>query len=245
MKNENVFNINSNNLTNSEDLEVEGGAPRPIGFVYVENEYVEELEKKAKAFDEINKNEREGEAMNNTLEVKLLSENATTPERHHDTDAGFDIFASETKILKPQDKAKIKTDVAVNIHKGYVGLLTSRSGVSNDSNIVKKTGKIDAGFQGHMKINIKNDEQRINWKDEMNNDEMEKGYEPLVYDIKGEKIENGNPFGVNAGRKYKINKGDKLAQLVIVPIWTPELQKVDEFNNETARGQNGFGSTGI
>lgn len=53
MKNEKVFNINSDNLTNSEDLEVEGGEPRLIGFVYVENEYVEELEKKAKALDEI------------------------------------------------------------------------------------------------------------------------------------------------------------------------------------------------
>lgn len=245
MKDEVVFDIDSNNIMNSDDLEVEGGAPRPIGFVYVENEHIEELEKKAKAFDEINKNECEGEPMNNTLEVKLLSENATMPERHHDTDAGYDIYASETKILEPQDKAKIKTDLAVNIPKGYVGLLTSRSGVSSNSNLVIETGKIDAGFQGHMKINIKNDEQRLAWKDEMNNNELEKGYEPLLYDIKGEKIENGNPFGIVNGRKYQINKGDKLAQLVIVPIWTPKLQKVDEFSNETARGQNGFGSTGI
>ena len=41
---------------------------------------------------------------------------------------------------------------------------------------------------------------------------------------------------------YKINKGDKLAQLVIVPIWTPELKQVDEFH--TVRGTDGFGSTG-
>ncbi|MFZ7647132.1 dUTP diphosphatase [Staphylococcus saprophyticus] len=183
--------------------------------------------------------------MNNTLEIKLLSDDAKMPERHHETDAGYDIYASETKILEPQDKAKIKTDVAVNIPKGYVGLLTSRSGVSSDSNLVIETGKIDAGFQGHMKINIKNDEQRLAWEDEMNNNELEKGYEPLLYDIKGKKIENGNPFGIVSGKKYQINKGDKLAQLVIVPIWTPELQKVDEFSNETARGQNGFGSTGI
>lgn len=245
MKDEIVFNVDSNNSMNSEDLEVEGGAPRPIGFVYVENEYIEELEEKAKAFDEINKNECEGEPMNNTLEVKLLSENATMPERHHDTDAGYDIYASETKILQPQDKAKIKTDVAVNIPKGYVGLLTSRSGVSSGSNLVIETGKIDAGFQGHMKINIKNDEQHLDWHTLQRNEELEQGYEPLVYDIKGEKIENGNPFEIISGKKYKINKGDKLAQLVIVPIWTPELQKVDEFSNETARGRNGFGSTGI
>lgn len=44
--------------------------------------------------------------MGNTLEVKLLSENATMPERHHDTDAGFDIYASESKILEPQDQSK-------------------------------------------------------------------------------------------------------------------------------------------
>ena len=43
---------------------------------------------------------------------------------------------------------------------------------------------------------------------------------------------------------YKIQKGDRLAQLVIVPIWTPELETVKEFSNETARGEKGFGSTG-
>lgn len=43
---------------------------------------------------------------------------------------------------------------------------------------------------------------------------------------------------------YKINKGDKLAQLVIVPIWTPELKEVEEFSSESERGEQGFGSTG-
>ncbi|GAB0349155.1 hypothetical protein JPSP56_25440 [Staphylococcus pseudintermedius] len=44
---------------------------------------------------------------------------------------------------------------------------------------------------------------------------------------------------------YQINKGDKLAQLVIVPIWTPELEQVEEFTSESARGEKGFGSSGI
>ncbi|KAB7705829.1 dUTP pyrophosphatase, partial [Staphylococcus pseudintermedius] len=44
---------------------------------------------------------------------------------------------------------------------------------------------------------------------------------------------------------YKINKGDRLAQLVIVPIWTPELQQVEGFDSESARGEKGFGSSGI
>ncbi|EHL7260387.1 dUTP pyrophosphatase, partial [Staphylococcus pseudintermedius] len=56
--------------------------------------------------------------MTNTLQIKLLSENATMPKREHDTDAGFDIYAAETVVLEPQEKALIATDIAVNIPKG-------------------------------------------------------------------------------------------------------------------------------
>ncbi|ANQ64142.1 dUTP diphosphatase [Staphylococcus equorum] len=177
--------------------------------------------------------------MNSTLEVKLLSENAKIPERHHETDAGYDIYASETKILEPQDKAKIKTDVAVNIPKGYIGLLTSRSGVSSKTHLVVETGKIDAGFQGHMKINVKNDIESLeNWNS------YNFHWSPIGID--GEYIERPKTDeNLVIDGCYLINKDDKLAQLVIVPIWTPELQKVDEFGNETPRGENGFGSTGI
>lgn len=40
-----------------------------------------------------------------------------------------------------------------------------------------------------------------------------------------------------------IQKGQKISQLVIMPIITPELELVDELEN-TERGDNGFGSTG-
>lgn len=39
--------------------------------------------------------------------------------------------------------------------------------------------------------------------------------------------------------------GDKLAQLVIVPIWTPELKQVEEFESVSERGEKGFGSSGV
>ena len=38
-------------------------------------------------------------------------------------------------------------------------------------------------------------------------------------------------------------RGDKIAQLVILPIVTPALKLVDKFA-KTERGDNGFGSTG-
>lgn len=164
------------------------------------------------------------------LEIKLLSDNAIKPKRADDESAGYDIYAAETVILEPQQKALIATDLAVNIPKGYVGLLTSRSGVSSKTHLVVETGKIDAGFQGHMKINVKNDEQQTN----------EIGLHFNGIDGKPLETTSNHVFL----RTYKINKGDRLAQLVIVPIWTPELETVKEFSNETARGEKGFGSTG-
>lgn len=42
-----------------------------------------------------------------------------------------------------------------------------------------------------------------------------------------------------------ICRGDRIAQLVFVPIIKPELNVVKEFSTTTERGSNGFGSTGV
>lgn len=173
------------------------------------------------------------------LQIKLLSDNATKPKRADDLSAGYDIYAAETVILEPQQKALVATDLAVNIPKGYVGLLTSRSGVSSKTHLVVETGKIDAGYTGHMKINVKNDEETL-------------ATDEYIYkDIKGEYNDNKNATNIlevlkelNKNTSYVIKKGDRLAQLVVMPIFTPELEPVKEFSNETARGEKGFGSSG-
>ena len=177
----------------------------------------------------------------NTLEFKKLSKDATTPKRGR-LDAGYDIFAAETVILEPQEKATIRTDIAVNIPEGYVGLLTSRSGVSSKTHLVIETGKIDAGFQGNMKINIKNDTDLNSLNADIH--VFEAGFANYVYDIENKIIETIYDDGEIMTDVYKINKGDKLAQLVIVPIWTPELKEVEEFSYVSERGTDGFGSTG-
>lgn len=170
--------------------------------------------------------------MTNTLEFKKLSKDATEPERGR-LDAGYDIFAAETVTLEPQEKTKIRTDIAVNIPEGYVGLLTSRSSVSSKTHLVIETGKIDAGFQGNMKINIKNDDlPRVPNLRQAKYKDLENNY-----------VETNGKETYRLGT-YKINKGDKLAQLVIVPIWTPELKEVEEFSYVSERGTDGFGSTG-
>lgn len=47
----------------------------------------------------------------------------------------------------------------------------------------------------------------------------------------------------HGGSKYEVKKGDKIAQLVIVPCVLPELELVDSLEG-TDRGDAGFGSTG-
>ena len=42
---------------------------------------------------------------------------------------------------------------------------------------------------------------------------------------------------------YTVEKGEKISQLVLIPIITPELELVDELE-DTERSDGGFGSTG-
>jgi len=45
-------------------------------------------------------------------------------------------------------------------------------------------------------------------------------------------------------KEYIIKKGEKIAQLLIQPIITAEIEEVNELS-ESKRGTNGFGSTGL
>lgn len=49
----------------------------------------------------------------------------------------------------------------------------------------------------------------------------------------------------NDGKEpYTIYHGDRIAQLLFVPVIRPNFAFVEQFTTETARGINGFGSTG-
>ena len=47
----------------------------------------------------------------------------------------------------------------------------------------------------------------------------------------------------NSGSDYKVERGNKITQLVLLPIVTPEVELVESLE-ETERGNGGFGSTG-
>ena len=47
----------------------------------------------------------------------------------------------------------------------------------------------------------------------------------------------------NGNRDYKVERGDKISQLVIIPVLYESVELVDDLD-ESERGANGFGSTG-
>jgi dUTP pyrophosphatase len=52
----------------------------------------------------------------------------------------------------------------------------------------------------------------------------------------------------NSGYDYKVNAGDKITQLVILPMFAPDLELVESetefYGGYTERGDDGFGSSG-
>jgi dUTP pyrophosphatase len=48
----------------------------------------------------------------------------------------------------------------------------------------------------------------------------------------------------NSDELMMVDRGERVCQMLIVPVWTPTLQVVEELS-DTARGEGGFGSTGI
>lgn len=48
----------------------------------------------------------------------------------------------------------------------------------------------------------------------------------------------------DSDKDYVVHHGDRIAQLMFVPVYQPNLMVVSEFSETTARGENGIGSTG-
>lgn len=140
---------------------------------------------------------------NDNVKLKIvLDSGAKMPTRAHETDAGLDLYSKESLIVPAKESAVLDTGVHIEIPRGFVGFLKSKSGLNVKHGIVSE-GVIDCGYTGSIVVKLYN----------------------------------------HSGYDYRVNAGDKITQLVILPILTPELELVDNLE-DTERGNGGFGSTG-
>ena len=83
-----------------------------------------------------------------TIECKTFSSNAHVSKRTYQGSAGYDLFAAETKVLKPWGRALIKLDLGIAIPGGYYGWIVGRSGFANTRGIIVHNGTIDSDYRG-------------------------------------------------------------------------------------------------
>lgn len=97
------------------------------------------------------------------LKVKKINPNAKLPERKNEGDAGLDLYCIEDYTIKPFEIKQISTGIAIEIPKGYFGLIKDRSGLSMKGLHVL-AGVIDENYRGEIKIvliNLSNNEIKI------------------------------------------------------------------------------------
>lgn len=133
------------------------------------------------------------------MKIKL-DKHAIMPTKAHETDAGWDLYAPYDFTLKTEEI--IDTGVHIEIPRGYVGFIKSKSGLNVRESITAE-GVIDCGYTGSIVVKL--------YKSD--------------------------------GYPHYFKKGDKITQIVFLPILMEGFELVDELE-ETERGEGGFGSSG-
>ena len=87
------------------------------------------------------------------INIKKLHPKAVVPSYAKDGDAGMDLYAIEQGEADKYGNMVYKTGLAMEIPKGYVGLIYPRSSVSKTSHMLRNhVGIIDSGYRGEIML---------------------------------------------------------------------------------------------
>lgn len=151
------------------------------------------------------------------VKIKKLHPDAVIPTYAKVGDAGMDLTAVEVVKSDEYGVVTYKTGLSIEIPRGYVGYIFPRSSIYKSvCRISNSVGVIDSGYRGEIQVKVDLSTQAIL---EIS-DEFKEEYETDKY-----------------------RKGDRIAQLIIMPIPTVEFEEVEGLS-DTERGEGGFGSTG-
>ena len=160
-----------------------------------------------------------------------LMEDAKIPSYARLGDAGLDIYSTEEIEIGPGETKLIHTGLKVAIPRGYELQVRPKSGISLKTKlrVANTPGTIDSGYRDEVCVIIEN-------------------LEPKIADIDYDFDERGRTVinSILHGKSYTIDKGQKIAQLVLNEIVVANFNKVNsiaEVEGEDRGG--GFGSTGL
>lgn len=154
---------------------------------------------------------------------------AKMPEYAHPDDSGMDVYAVDDYVIHPGETKLIPTGIKVAVPNGYEIQIRPKSGraLKTKMRIANSIGTVDAGFRGELQVIIEN-------------------IEPPIKDITYDFDDNGRPIitSILRGSDMTIEKGEKLAQLVLMEVPKAVLFQVENLD-DTERGNGGFGSTNL
>jgi len=84
--------------------------------------------------------------------VKKLVQDAKTPTHGSALSAGYDLYSSESTIVKPGDRSLVSTGLAIQVPPGCYGRIAPRSGLAVKYGIDVGAGVIDEDYRGHVKV---------------------------------------------------------------------------------------------
>jgi dUTP pyrophosphatase len=152
------------------------------------------------------------------VKIKKLSEKAVIPKYAKEGDAGLDLVATSYNFQN--GRHVYGTGLAIEIPKGYVGLIFPRSSICKyDLRLTNCVGVIDSGYRGEIKFQFEN-----------------RGMDVSI-DASGALCPGENNYNI-----YKVN--ERVGQIIIIPYPQIELIEVNELSN-TQRGTGGYGSSGV
>lgn len=151
------------------------------------------------------------------VRIKRLHPDAIVPTRSESGSNGYDLYALEDVVIGIGKTAIIRTGISIEMVDDYHKTLPVFKIEDRSSLAIKglKTGAgvIDYSYRGEIKVVMHN-------------------------------ISASNPQpGFDYNYRYKINKGDKIAQGLIYLTYIDPIEEVDTLT-ETERGESGFGSSG-
>jgi len=98
------------------------------------------------------------------IKFKKLHPKAKSPQRAHEHDAGFDLYAHNMDWSVTQSSGlytEYGTGISFEIPKGYAGFLLPRSSISKTQHMLKNSvGLIDSGYRGEVKFRFSPDSTR-------------------------------------------------------------------------------------
>lgn len=175
------------------------------------------------------------------VKIKKLHKNSVIPSYSKEGDAGLDLTALSVRYDYDTDTIVYDTGIAIEIPKGYVGLIFPRSSIYKKELILSNhVGVVDSSYRGSIKLIFKPDIGNFWDIANKNKDEFQEGLEHGVLSY----YESGE----NANRNWAIDAdiyavGDRIGQLIIIPYPQIQFKEVEELST-TERGEGGFGSSG-